>query len=339
MYYIVCHFVYYSWCFFRTIKVALIEWKEAKDQLEERKKGKQLPAALKTPEQKIIDAKGRLVLSVFLWSAYIFYAFYFIVLSIILLSRSIYFSTWIKVDISIFKDPDSAKRTFLKVLYTTFLVRSLTTGSLSVSKLAVDTLRRRRLCKKRESLPTYTPADPTVVMSIPVYNEPLPNIISTLNAIAASNYPKDKLHVYLGFDDLDVAKTMFTLYRLLSGSEILVDGILADKDIGKKIPKKFKYNGLVQLGSQQNSFIQSLDNPGTPLSEEFESAGYGSPNTAPKETTLENLPMVMSLVYRGIPINICRFPHGGKLSVQKHIFSLISERFQICIQRTRTYFS
>ncbi|ORZ40920.1 chitin synthase-domain-containing protein [Catenaria anguillulae PL171] len=112
------------------------------------------------------------------------------------------------------------------------------------------------------ALPPETAKErPTVYLLIPVYNEPLPNLIGALNGVAASDYPK--LKVFVGFDKLDVEETFFAMCRILSGTPLVGGEVL--KDIERQTSRLFpspsrlslkgdlKYNGLHQIVSQAQS--------------------------------------------------------------------------------------
>ncbi|ORZ31969.1 chitin synthase-domain-containing protein [Catenaria anguillulae PL171] len=64
-------------------------------------------------------------------------------------------------------------------------------------------------------LPNMTETLPLVAIFVPVYNEPLPNLMGALNGLAASDYPR--IRIYVGFDNYDVEKQFFTLVRLMTG--------------------------------------------------------------------------------------------------------------------------
>ncbi|KAI9175397.1 hypothetical protein H9P43_006758 [Blastocladiella emersonii ATCC 22665] len=64
--------------------------------------------------------------------------------------------------------------------------------------------------------------DKEVIILVPTYQEPLSNLLSTINAITESDYPPEKIHVLVGFDD-DSEKTlttMFTIERILNGGMV-----------------------------------------------------------------------------------------------------------------------
>ncbi|KAL7751095.1 hypothetical protein RI367_003675 [Sorochytrium milnesiophthora] len=56
---------------------------------------------------------------------------------------------------------------------------------------------------------------PLVHIFVPVYNEPLPNLVGAINGITSSDYKN--LQVYIGFDNYDIQETFFTLCRILTG--------------------------------------------------------------------------------------------------------------------------
>ncbi|ORZ41115.1 chitin synthase-domain-containing protein [Catenaria anguillulae PL171] len=131
---------------------------------------------------------------------------------------------------------------------------------------------------------------PMVYMMIPVYNEPLPNLLGALNGVAASDYPR--LRVFVGYDKMDCEQEYFTLCRLLSGVPI-VDPV-DEKKREQQEPSKprpsatrkaaggaFKYNGLHQIVSSPNSpMLTATVAPSPALTP------IGSPNWTPRTSTM-----------------------------------------------------
>ncbi|KAI9175291.1 hypothetical protein H9P43_006652 [Blastocladiella emersonii ATCC 22665] len=133
--------------------------------------------------------------------------------------------------------------------------------------------------------------DRDVVILVPTYQEPMSNLLSTISAITESDYPPEKIHVLVGFDD-DSEKTLTTMYtieRILNGD--LVQGydaapptpatangdaartnrwsVASESDLGlgvdvgdaappaydtlPKFKSRNKYNGLLKIAHQTRS--------------------------------------------------------------------------------------
>ncbi|KAI9164539.1 hypothetical protein H9P43_008398 [Blastocladiella emersonii ATCC 22665] len=197
--------------------------------------------------------------------------------------------------------------------------------------------------------------DKTVVLCVPVYMEPLSNLLSTISAIADSDYPPDKIQVLVGFDD-DSTKTltmMHTIERILSGGEIRgydraddssnssnVSGsgsgpgagdsglyMMGSGDLGDRetYPPSYdtlpaadgrnKYNGLLKIANYARS---SVDVRQSPVSRP-QSLDYSN---------VEHDPRTIETSYRSINYTISRFEHGGKLHTQAKMFAMIQDRVE-----------
>ncbi|KAI9142603.1 chitin synthase-domain-containing protein [Paraphysoderma sedebokerense] len=323
--YLICHYIVHSWSFFEIARLGMKEISDAKEEIESGKqdlgqsKLQNLPDSVEVPayyrisKNKLSHARQRVCLAMSIWAFYSAAMVIVSLLSFLFLSFGSTASGWINFELPLIKNPEKFRNDYLAVFYGVYVGPPILIAIISIFKLVHSTVSHRMYQKKKaETLPSPVShsvesfkAYPNVIILVPTYKEPLPNILSTINAIAASDYPKDRIHVYLGFDELEVQETIFTLTRLLSGEGFLEHASPIHSD-----EKAMKYNGLAQLRSFRNS--------GSSLGD-----GTNGPATTPMST---DCPLVTSLMYNGISLQLCRFPHGGKLSVQKYLYELISTR-------------
>jgi cellulose synthase/poly-beta-1,6-N-acetylglucosamine synthase-like glycosyltransferase len=183
------------------------------------------------------------------------------------------------------------------------------------------------------------PELPLVYVYIPVYNEPLPNLLGAIQGIISNDYPR--LRLYVAFDNFEVQDTFFTLIRILRGVPILTETL--ERKYNTKVPslnthdseitiienhhevskqknseslvnsiaKVEKYNGLHQLFHDGSTQSNSGSNSSATGSASFDSLG---------SFTVENCPKELSVVCQGVPVKVMRFPHSGKLGTQRNMF-------------------
>ncbi|ORZ37623.1 chitin synthase-domain-containing protein, partial [Catenaria anguillulae PL171] len=235
--------------------------------------------------------------------------------------------------------------------------------------------------------------DPNIVILVPTFQEPLPNLLSTIDAIAESDYPGKKLRVIIGFDGYDVLSTMYTIERLLTGAVVHgynpEDGddfddmppppfasnpgspalspsssplfgatsprmtptspalasasaspqmqkvlspspsmLSLNGGAGGSIPSttgKNKYNGLLKVAQYtRDSFDQGVT-PG--LNSNTKYSLRGQP-LDPAYMGAEGGPDCITLEYKGIEYNICRFEHGGKLHAQSKMLEVVKRNVE-----------
>lgn len=329
--YLSAHYTAHSWSFYEIARLGYREMRNAQTEIAERKDRRhkerddsmkvddriKVPSYYETAEQQYSDARWRVILAAFNWLLYTTSLSLISLLIFVFLASGSTVSGWIKVQIPFVGDAKDFRDRYAVVFYVVNAVPPILIGLISMFKLIKDTLRAKLYRKKKlatlpepVSNPTASahPSDPTVIILVPTYKEPLPNILSTLNAITTSDYPSEKLHVYLGFDELEVQETIFTLTRLLSG-----EGVLKWEDSPEDDSEKtLKYNGLAQMRNKHQS--DSFD------------ANYDFRQSNHQFNNMLECPLVTSLIYNGFHLHLCRFPHGGKLSVQKHLYNLISSK-------------
>ncbi|KAI9142602.1 chitin synthase-domain-containing protein [Paraphysoderma sedebokerense] len=341
--YLTSHYVVHSWCFFEIARLGLkeIATSKAEQKLEDKwgsydeqselsgnsnsKKRINIPPYYQSASKKLTDAKWRVLLAIVNWLVYTGCLIMLAVLNFVFLASGYTAAGWVDISVSFAPDPMKWRSDYGLIFYAVNAGPPIVIGLIALFKFLKDTIRHRLFVRSRrknaDTLPppvssADNPAkvdeDPTVIILIPTYKEPLPNILSTLNAITASEYPKEKIHIYLGFDDLEVQQTVFTLTRLLSG-----EGILEEADQLHQDEKSNKYNGLVQLQSKRSTLN---------VNAEMNTQDPHSPQPVSVIMSADHCPLVTSLIYNDTSLHLCRFPHGGKLSVQKHLFSLISKR-------------
>ncbi|KAI9175381.1 hypothetical protein H9P43_006742 [Blastocladiella emersonii ATCC 22665] len=208
--------------------------------------------------------------------------------------------------------------------------------------------------------------DKDVIILVPTYQEPLSNLLSTISAITESDYPPEKIHVLVGFDD-DSEKTlttMFTIERILNGG--VVHGYngqgAATAGGSPSSSRSGSYAaGEYDLGANTNPYGgNGGDTDSLPAYDDLPSAkgrnkyngllkiahltrssvdlrsgaSPASMASLPPPSALslafddvpEEDPRAIEINYRNIKYTIARYEHGGKLHTQAKMFALVEER-------------
>ncbi|KAI9175539.1 hypothetical protein H9P43_006900 [Blastocladiella emersonii ATCC 22665] len=201
--------------------------------------------------------------------------------------------------------------------------------------------------------------DKDVIILVPTYQEPLANLLSTINAITESEYPLDKVHVLVGFDD-DSDKTltaMFTIERILNGDVVqgfggndesalrvsapgsALSGIGSDlgnsSDLSSTTLPSYddlpsalgrnKYNGLLKIAHQSRSSVDVRGTSST-VSGATSPLSAGSMVSFRSHADRDPSPRAIDIHYRNVQFTIARYEHGGKLHTQAKMFALVEER-------------
>ncbi|KAI9175542.1 hypothetical protein H9P43_006903 [Blastocladiella emersonii ATCC 22665] len=186
--------------------------------------------------------------------------------------------------------------------------------------------------------------DKDVIILVPTYQEPLSNLLSTISAITESDYPPEKIHVLVSFDD-DSEKTlttMFTIERILNGG--IVRGYNDDDPASSRLPSadyedvdappayddlptfktRDKYNGLLKLAHLTRSSLDLRSRR----------SAVPTASSSPSRTSLASStgddadpnPRAIEINFAGIQFTVARYEHGGKLHTQAKMFALVEER-------------
>ncbi|KAI9164548.1 hypothetical protein H9P43_008407 [Blastocladiella emersonii ATCC 22665] len=343
------HWVFHIWCF---IEIAKIGYNEGR--------------AGSVQTFNMGEGPGRIAMCVVLGLAYsAFIGFFLFVIGLFLTFKD-YAPRWMWI-----QDPIMDANQLLSIFVVFFVIYAIPSVIAAFTTTIVfihDRWMMRSLKKERRAAMAHGAAtaeggnggaaspisyhwDKTVVLCVPVYMEPLSNLLSTINAIAESDYPPDKIEVLVGFDD-DSTKTltmMHTIARILSGGEIrgfdakehggsgsevgtplhssapdsglyMGTGDLGDGsamyDALPAADGRNKYNGLLKIANYARS---SVDVRQSPVSRP-QSLDYSN---------VEHDPRTIEASYRSINYTISRFEHGGKLHTQAKMFAMIQDRVEL----------